>query len=199
MAEQFAAHLEGTDAGTREKRKNIVCLIMSLHRLTYADIRAIAGGRVKLDKPLTISDRQVREIAKHIASDDVRRRMNERREHFRKLIQGPGLPGPDRVPIDAFFDNSGVGANLDADFDPTDLVNAADIIIGVSRADGHEFLMYGRDVVERIAASRQPEQVSILRIEMDQETDDLERLCALLRLLKGRDDYRSFSESKVRP
>jgi hypothetical protein len=71
---------------------------------------------------------------------------------------------------------TGTGYNRDADFDPIDLINAADVILGVRREDGHEFLMYGKDLLERVAKTGKEEPGNVLHVEMDQETDALERL-----------------------
>jgi hypothetical protein len=187
--EQFTAHLTGTDAAVGEKREEVVRLVMSLSRSPAAERDAVLKGRATVQGLQTLSSRRIREIATWMFSAERARENNARREQLRKLIQGRGIPGPDRVTIDALFDESGFGSNLDAAFDPTDLINAADVILGVSREDGHEFLMYGKDVLERVVTSGKTEQVAMLRVEMDQETADLQKLGALITVLKGHHDY----------
>jgi hypothetical protein len=93
------------------------------------------------------------------------------------------------VPIAAFFDSSGVRPNKSPDYRPR--LAAAQIILGVDRTSGNEFLLYGRELLERIARGTEAVPAAVLRIEMDQETDDLERATALVELVKGRHDYRS--------
>jgi hypothetical protein len=187
--ERFSAHLTGTDAATHEKREEVTRLVMSLSRIPGAKRDAILKGRATVPGLQTLTGHRIREIVNWMFSAERAGENNARREQLRKLIQGRRIPGPDRVAIDALFDESGFGRNLDADFDPTDVINAADVILGVSREDGHEFLMYGRDILERMATSGKEEQVNVLRVEMDQETADLEKLGAIITVLKGHHDY----------
>ncbi|MBI2808701.1 MAG: hypothetical protein HYX68_27245 [Planctomycetes bacterium] len=187
--ERFTTHLTGTDSATHEKRKDVASLVLLLSRTPADNLDAIRKGRATVDGLRTLSSGRIREIAKWMFADERARGKNARREGLRKLIQGEELPGPNRVPIDALFDESGTGCNRDADFDPTDLINSADVILGVSREDGHEFLMYGKEVLARIARTGMEESANVLRVEMDQETDDLERLAGLITMLKGRHDY----------
>jgi hypothetical protein len=191
VIERFTAHLAGNDPTAQEKRKEVADLVMFLSRIPEETREAIQKGRADIPGIRTLSKSRIREIATWMFADERAKERNARREQLRKLIQGTALPGPDRVPIDALFDVSGTGCNRDADFHPADLINAADVILGVSREDGHEFLMYGRDVLERVARTGTEEPGNVLRVEMDQETDDLEKLAALIAMLKGRHDYRA--------
>jgi hypothetical protein len=187
--ERFTTHLTGTDATTQEKRKEITGLVLSLSRMPSAECDAVAEGKTTLSGFRTLSTKRIREIVTWMFSDERATEKNARREQYRKLIQGKDLPGPNRIAIDALFDVSGIGLNRDADFSPTDLINAADVILGVSREDDHEFVLYGKDLLERIAMTGNEEPGNVLRIEMDQETHDLERVVALVEVLKGHHDY----------
>jgi hypothetical protein len=189
VIERFTSHLTGNDPTTQEKRKEVAGLVMFLSRTPVETREAILKGRADIAGIRTLSKGRIREIMTWMFAVERAQERNARREQLRKLIQGKGLPGPDRVAIDALFDTSGTGCNRDADFHPDDLINAADVIIGVSRADGHEFLMYGKDALERAARTGQEEPGNVLRVEMDQETDDLERLVVLIEILKGHCDY----------
>src|SRR4051812_30406888 len=93
------------------------------------------------------------------------------------------------ISIDALFDESGTGPNLSAD--PRPLLNAAEVVFGVDRMSGREFLVYGADVLRHVIKSGQSESLYALRIELDQETEDLERLIALVTVVKGKHDYKS--------
>src|SRR5262249_21282285 len=187
--ERFTSHLPGNDPTTQEKRKDVAGLVYSLNRAPVETREAILKGRADFPGIRTLSKGRIREIVAWMFADERATEKNAGREQLCKLIQGKGLPGPDRVALDALFDTSGTRYNQDADFHPVDLINAADVILGVSREDGHEFLMYEKDVLERVARTGKEEPGNVLRVEMDQETDDLERLAALIKRLKGRHDY----------
>ncbi len=90
-------------------------------------------------------------------------------------------------PIDAIFDESGVGANKSPDYRPA--LATADLIIGVDVMSRHEFLVYGRDRLDRIIRTGKKVPLRALRIELDQATDELEKLCVAVELIRGRHDY----------
>ena len=100
----------------------------------------------------------------------------------------PHFEGP-IVPIDALFGLHGLEPNVDADPEP--MLQSADIITGVDVMSGHEFLVYGRQTLERIATGTADEVVNVLRIALDQETGELESLVAVVKYVKGRHDYPS--------
>lgn len=96
---------------------------------------------------------------------------------------------PDVVPIAALFDDQ-LGPNLSAD--PRHALQAAQVILGVDVMSGRQFVLYGR---ERLGESRTPSPVRMLRIAVDQETDELEKLLALVQTIKGKHDYQLSDES----
>ena len=55
------------------------------------------------------------------------------------------------IPINALFDASGTRPNEAAHFDVRKTLQAADVIVGRDVMTGDEFILYGRDTVERIA------------------------------------------------
>ena len=57
---------------------------------------------------------------------------------------------------------------------------------GLSR---REFLVYGRDSLQEVVKSGRARQMSVVRIELDQDTTELELLIAVVRVMKGKDDY----------
>ena len=95
---------------------------------------------------------------------------------------------PDVIPIAALFDEA-YGPNLSDD--PRPDLRAADIIMGVDVMSQREFIVYGRKLLERIAAGTQATEASMMRIGVDQDTDELERLLALVLTIKGSHDYQS--------
>ncbi len=98
----------------------------------------------------------------------------------------------DCISIDALFDESGTGPNLSAD--PRPLLNAADVVFGVDRMSGRQFLVYGADALRHVIQTGKPRRFLVVRIELDQETDDLERLVALMEVVKGPHDYHGAGE-----
>ena len=93
---------------------------------------------------------------------------------------------PDVIPIAALFDEA-YGPNLSDD--PRPDLRTADIIMGVDVMSQREFIVYGRDLLERIAAGTQAKETSMMRIGVDQDTDELQRLLALVITIKGSHDY----------
>jgi hypothetical protein len=92
----------------------------------------------------------------------------------------------DAIPIEALF-GEGLSPNLDAN--PRRALHEADVILGVDVMSQREFLLFGRDAIDRIIATGKAEMCRVLRIELDQETTELEKAVALVRTVKGRDDY----------
>jgi hypothetical protein len=193
-AERFTAHIKGDDALSRQKLTEVFAVVQRANDLPRAQLDAIQSGHAHFGNLPTLSASRVREIITWVRSGERAKRRLVRREELRKAIEGPGLPGPSRVPINALFDASGNGVNHDADFDPVDLVNAAEVILGVNIKDEREFLLYGREHLDRIVDSGEAERLNVLRIELDQESDDLERAIALMQTVKGKHDYEGGEE-----
>ncbi len=99
----------------------------------------------------------------------------------------------DCISIDALFDESGTGPNLSAD--PRPLLNSADVVFGVDRMSGRRFLVYGVDALRHVIQTDKPRRFQVVRIELDQETDDLERLLALMEVVKGKHDSQGVGET----
>lgn len=71
------------------------------------------------------------------------------------------------------------------------MVDMADVICGIHPKTGaYTGVFYGRDVMERIVETNQPELVDILDIPVDPETDDIEVACALVQVVKGAHCYK---------
>lgn len=99
---------------------------------------------------------------------------------------------PRVVPIHALLNAAGTGPNLSAD--PRPDLHASEVIIGVDMMTGHEFVAFGRRTLEQIVCSGQARPVRIMRVGIDQETDELERLLAIVQAVKGSDDYRASTD-----
>jgi hypothetical protein len=101
----------------------------------------------------------------------------------------PGrLAGPERVNLDSLFDDD-FGPNQSASFEPCELLESADVILGVDLDSGREFLAYDRDFLTGMVETECDEQARVLRVELDQDTDDLEKFIALVLAVKGKHDY----------
>ena len=70
-----------------------------------------------------------------------------------------------------------------------ELLKNAEVIIGVDVMSQREFLVYGRELLSEIGESAAPREVPVLHVELDQETRELEWLCAAVTALKGRHEY----------
>ncbi|HTI50559.1 MAG TPA: hypothetical protein VL475_06400 [Planctomycetaceae bacterium] len=98
------------------------------------------------------------------------------------------------IPIDALFDLSGTGPNESAGIDVRGVLEAAEVIIGRDVMSGREFILYGREKIQRIAEGTEPAGAVTLCIALDQDpgSGDIDRLTMLVAAVKGRHDYRSF-------
>ena len=63
------------------------------------------------------------------------------------------------------------------------------MILAVDVMTQGEALVYGREALEQIAEGDASSELLVLRIAIDAETDELERLIALVQTIKGHHDY----------
>jgi hypothetical protein len=181
--ERFTSHL-GNNEWCDEQRKQIFGVIMHFtnNGQTPTGYKTVAVGN--------ITAKRVQEIGDWMFSESVVKRMEQSSNQLRDLIQPDRLAGPDRVQINALFDED-FGPNKTARFDPRELVASADVILGVNIDDEHEFLVFGADYRNEFDLGCLPSGLRILRVELDQDTDDLEKLIALVTVAKGKHDYQS--------
>jgi hypothetical protein len=92
------------------------------------------------------------------------------------------------IPIAALFGES-TEPNLSKD--PRRALAHAQVIFGVDVMSQREFLVYGRKVLEQIVKSGKAQTLSVIYVALDQETDELEKLLALVNVVKGHDDYQA--------
>ena len=83
-----------------------------------------------------------------------------------------------RISIDALFAYDGISPNEHADLDPRELIGSADVVVAVDVMSQRKQLLYGRQKLKDIVASGKPQMGVYLEIELDEKTDDLEKLCA---------------------
>ena len=96
------------------------------------------------------------------------------------------------IPIEAFFGPNGPGdPNPDMNYQG---LAEADVIFGVDVMSGNAFPVYGRDILEEIVATGEARGCRILKIGIDQETDELEKLCALVQAYRGKHEYQDSGD-----
>jgi len=96
------------------------------------------------------------------------------------------------LPFHALFAEDNINPNEDLARHPADVVASADVVLAQDVMTGRQALVYGRKVLEAIAAGRQADALAVLAVELDMDTDELERLVALVRVIKGHDDYQHY-------
>ena len=95
------------------------------------------------------------------------------------------------ISIHALFAADSINPNESLDVHPRELVASADVILGVDVISQHEALFFGRRTLEQVAADTQSRKVSVLKVELDMDTDEVERLAALVQVVKGHHDYQA--------
>ena len=100
----------------------------------------------------------------------------------------------DPIPLEAFF-----GEDMQVNPVTKDLLLQADVILGLDVMSQREYVIFGKARLKRIADTGQGEDLRILRVSLDEATDDLDKLCGLVMLLRGRFDYGKDLGEPIRP
>jgi len=105
------------------------------------------------------------------------------------------------VPLEALFDEDGSCPNENAGFDVRQVLNTAKVILGRDVMTGREFILFGRETVERVASGQEPEGAELLVVSLDDDerSNDLQRILALVEAIKGHHDYRRASDEPRTP
>jgi hypothetical protein len=85
--------------------------------------------------------------------------------------------------VHALFDVDGIAPNPAEDVCET--LSDAEVITAVDHMTRREQIIYGRSLLREIKASDRQRWVRILRIGLDLETDELDRLRAVVGAVKG--------------
>lgn len=93
------------------------------------------------------------------------------------------------ISIESLFDETWTGPNQAKD--PRRTVADAQLIIGIDVMSQQQFLVYGRKILEEILKTGVARKLPTLFVALDQETDELEKLVALVQVVKGYDDYQA--------
>lgn len=96
-----------------------------------------------------------------------------------------GIP---QIPISDFFAAPGSHPS-DAHPDSWTLMKSADVIFGRDPSTNNNFLVLGRDALKAIAKHSEPRHLKMIAIELDQSSEELEYLIALLITQRGQHDY----------
>jgi len=95
------------------------------------------------------------------------------------------------IAIHALFDANGISPNEQLTPHPRDVMSQAEVVVAIDVMSGHEALVYGRRILDRVAAGRLDRDPVVLKVALDMEIDELEHLLALVQVLKGRHEYRA--------
>ena len=98
------------------------------------------------------------------------------------------------VPLEAFFSADGIHKPNPEHPELLERLRSAEVVISYDIMTERESIMFGLELLREIASGHDAKQVELLRIGIDQETDELEKLAALIQVVKGRHDYESSEE-----
>ncbi len=103
---------------------------------------------------------------------------------------GDDLPGKP-ISIDALLAADGLGPNVQPDFDGRQIIQAADVILGMDVMTRGTFIVYGREFLNELSSgARDPQIAAIVKVELDQDSDELDKLLALVESVKGRHEFK---------
>ena len=102
---------------------------------------------------------------------------------------GDDLPGKP-ISVHALLAADGAGPNVQPDFDAREIVRAADVILGMDVMTRGTFIVYGREFLNELSnGTRDPQIAAIVKVELDQDSDELASLLALVEEVKGRHEF----------
>jgi hypothetical protein len=94
------------------------------------------------------------------------------------------------TPIEDLWDETAGFRSPDA----RQAVGEAEVIVGVDTISGRRFVVYGRNAAKYIAVNDiKPPPILSVSLNTDFGSHDLERLVAMVRAVKGRDEYKPCS------
>ena len=91
------------------------------------------------------------------------------------------------VSIDALFASDEYSPNIE--IDAAGVLGRSQVILGRDTMTERQFLVYGRGALESVVASGEPQALDVLTVELDEQTLELEKLIALVEVVKGHTDY----------
>ena len=102
---------------------------------------------------------------------------------------GDDLPGRS-IPIDALLADDSQSPNVQPGFDARQIIAAADVILGMDVMTRNTFIVFGREFLKAFADGTRNSQLSVIvKVELDEQTDELARLVKLVESVRGRHEY----------
>lgn len=102
------------------------------------------------------------------------------------------MTGESWIPIDAIFEDAS-GRKVDAG--SMKAIKAADIVLGRDSTTKTEFLIFGRGDTSRALDSGDFAGLHVFRVELDQDSEDHQKLVTLVEAVKGDHDNLTDSEN----
>lgn len=109
-------------------------------------------------------------------------------------------PTGDEVPgralsIHALLAADGTGPNVQPEFDARQIIQAADVILGMDVMTRGTFIVYGRAFLNELSeGKRDPQIAGVVKVELDQDSDELDQLLALVEGIKGHHEFKRSTE-----
>jgi hypothetical protein len=102
---------------------------------------------------------------------------------------GDDLPGK-AISIHALLSADDASPNVQPDFDAREIIQAADVILGMDVMTRGTFIVYGREFLNELSDGRRnPQIAAIVKVELDRDSDELPKLLALVESVKGRHEF----------
>lgn len=113
----------------------------------------------------------------------------------KRQFTGDDLPGRS-IPIDALLAADRINPNVQPGFDAGQILQAADVILGMDVMTRNTFVVFGREFLKEFANGARNSQLSVIvKIELDEQTDELARLVKLVETIRGRHKYQGGTSS----
>jgi hypothetical protein len=172
MADVFR-HFTASRSLEAEKQADIL-------RVILAAVNNGPATALATTSPRTLSRKRAKEILQYVTQHQKEGLQRARVRAAAFIYEREG--GVVTRPIDALV---GVDGRLSPAGDPLPIVLAADIIIAVDVMTRREEVASGRKVLQGGAPSDEAGTRRVLKVELDAETDELERLAVLITAFKG--------------
>jgi hypothetical protein len=109
----------------------------------------------------------------------------------KKRPTGDDLPGA-AIPIEALLGSDDVTPNVQPGFDARQIIDAADVILGMDVMTRGTFIVYGREFLKEISdGTRNQEVAALVKVELDKDSSELAKLLRLVESVKGRHEFES--------
>jgi hypothetical protein len=184
--EKFSSHIRGDDELSISKQNDVFRVLLSVVN-NAAQVRA--GFRFQPFNSL--SGNRVGEIVEWMQSDEANAIKQQALKKYRTLLRERIIESlPDRVGYHSLFTED-MHPNPDSSFDVIEFLATADIIMAEDvNMREKRCVVLGEKRYEELIASAVDGSVNVVGarlvfIELDMDTDELERLCGVIRKVKG--------------